>query len=753
MTERAIPSANPETSEAGRRFEPREALNFLWRHWKFILAVLTATLAIGVVYLSQQTPLYKATSKVLLAERREVAPTGGALLGDLTLDIAHVESQMAILRSTVFLRRVVRREHLVPQGAGRDPLPSSHEKKRPFLSPILESVLPFLGLAPSQAAAPAAVAVGEEKILPSELVAVEGLKAALSVSRIPQEPYVLAISVTSPNPARAARLANAIASAYLVDKLDTRYEAAKRASAWLSNRLVDLRRQLRQSEDAVATFRAKHDLPAGGRLTLNKQELSTLNARLVDAKADLAQKKARLRLLASIGGKGGALQAMPDIASAGTLGSLLKEASILSAREANLSSRYGPEYPLLINIKAQLRDVHHSIDEATQNLAARIRNDHELARSRVASLEAALQQATGRTDFDEKTAIRLRELERTAAVNKTLFQDFLNRAKITEAQTSFRPQDARIITPALPPSVPNYPRKARFLAVDLFFGLFLGICGAVARDRLNLGFTTPKEIEDELGLPLLSSMSTLSSHDLLVGGSPVPIYDQPLARPLCRFSEAIRSLRSGIQMTDVDHPPKVIQVTSAAPNEGKTTIALSLAASAAAAKLQVLLIDADLRHPSATRILGLGKAAGLVDLLLAEAREEDAIRFAEDKGYFVLPCGNRTQNPTDLLSSERMRSLLASFAAAYDLVVVDTPPAGPVIDPVILSHLCDKVVLVVRWGATAREIVKDCTERLSGHPKIAGIAFNHVDERRAQKYGRYGTSYYYARRYYKNYYQ
>ncbi len=750
MTERTIPS---ETGEPERRFEPREALNFLWRHWKFIAAVVSATFAMGVVYLSQQTPLYKATSEVLLSQRREVAPAGGALFSDITLDIAYVESQMAILRSTVFLRRVVRREGLAPERVAYDPPRSSKKDDRSFLSPVVRPVLSFLGLARSTTHAPVALGTGVDTIAPPQLAAIKDLKGALSVTRLAHEPYVLAISLTSPDPVRAAHLANAIASAYLVDKLDTRYEQAKRASQWLSNRLVDLRRQLRQSEDAVAEFRAKHDLPAGGRLTLNKQELSVLNGQLVEAKADLAQKKARLRLLGSIGSKEGALEAMPDVGGAGTLGSLLKEASALSAREASLSSRYGPQYPLVVNIKAQLRDVHRSIDNETQQLAARMRNDYELARSRVTSLEAALKQATGQTDLDEKTAIRLRELERNAAVNKTLFEDFLNRAKITKAQTSFRPQDARIITPALVPSAPSYPRKTRFLALDLVFGFFLGVGGAVARDRLNLGFTTPKEIEDELGLPLLSSISRLSSRDLLVEGGIVPIYDQPRARPLSRFSEAIRSLRSGIQMTDVDHPPKVIQVTSAAPNEGKTTIALSLAASAAAAKLKVLFIDADLRHPSATRILGLSKAAGLVDVLLGEAGEEDAVRFVEEKNYFVLASGNRTQNPTDLLSSERMRSLVAASAHTYDLVVLDTPPAGPVVDPVILSHLSDKVVLVIRWGATAREIVKDCAKRLSGHPKIAGVAFNHVDERRAQKYGKYGTSYYYARRYYKNYYQ
>lgn len=205
-------------------------------------------------------------------------------------------------------------------------------------------------------------------------------------------------------------------------------------------------------------------------------------------------------------------------------------------------------------------------------------------------------------------------------------------------------------------------------------------------------------------------------------------------------------------MADVDHPPKVVQVTSAVPNEGKTTIALSLAASAVAAKLKVLFIDADLRHPAATRIFGFEKEVGLVDFLLGEAVVQDVIRFHDKGGYWVLGAGSRTQNPTDLLGSVRMKSMLEAFREAYDLVVLDSPPVAPVVDPVVISQLCDKVVLVVRWGATARDLVKQCVAKIPGHRKIAGTAFNLVNDRLARKYGKYTSSEYYKNRHYSKYY-
>src|SRR5437764_7544693 len=371
---------------------------------------------------------------------------------------------------------------------------------------------------------------------------------------------------------------------------------------------------------------------------------------------------------------------MPDLGTGSSLPTLRQQATTLSQQEADLLARYGEVHPLVVNIRAQQRDLERAIAAETQRVAGAIRNDSELAQSRVASLEKSLREATGQSSIDDATAIRLRELERTAAVNKTLFEDFLQRAKVTEAQSTFQPTEARIITPALPPGTPSYPRKTMFLSVNLLLGLMLGVGGAVAKEMLNSGFTMTKQVEDTLGLAVLASVNRLTDRDLLIDGTTVPIYEYPGLRPLSRFSEAIRALRSGVHMTDVDHPPRVIQFSSAVPREGKTTIALSVCRSAAMSKMKVLLIDADMRHPSASRMYDLDKAPGLVDLLLGEIEEEEVIRFQEKAGYWILPGGSKTQTPTDLLNSERMKSLMSGFKEKYDLVVIDTSPIGPVVD-------------------------------------------------------------------------
>ena len=728
MLNRLSPTSTLGVTEGEQGFDLREMIGFAWRQWKFIASVATVTLVIGTVTLLKETPLYTASALVLLDPPREKATGTEAIFSDMNLlDDAIIESQLSVISSTVFLRRVVEKEHLVSEPEFR-PGPSGTASA---------SALP----APVGASGP-----------PEVIAAVEALRGATSAKRLGQG-YTLSISVTSVDPARSAKLANAVADAYVVEKLDARFEAAKRASAWLSDRLVELRQQLRESEEAVAKFRADNGLvQSGANVSLSQQQLSELNAKLVETRADVAQKKARVDLLRSIVEKGGDIQSLPDVPASPALQALRQQELAISQKEADLVTRFTARHPLVVNIQAEHRDIQRSIASEMQRLGENVNNEYELAKSRVDTVERSFREATGQTGVDDRTAITLRELERTAAVNKSFFEDFLQRAKITEEQSTFEARDSRVISPALPPRDPSYPRKVQFMGLTLFIGLFLGIGGAVAKDKLNGGFATPRQIEDMLQVPLLTSANIMEAKDLTVKGKVIRIPMYPIFMPLSRFSEAIRTLRSGIQMTDVDHPPKVIQVTSTVPNEGKTIIALSLATSAANSGLKVLFIDADLRHTSGSNFFGLVKAQGLVDVLLGSCLSQDAITFSEEAKIWVLPAGSKTRNPADILGSNRMKSLLDQCNQTFDMIVIDSPPVGPVIDPIILAQFVDSVVYIVRWASTSRELVQQSMRRLPGH-KIAGVVFNMVNEKAAQKYGRYAYQYYYGTRSYKKYYE
>ena len=238
-------------------------------------------------------------------------------------------------------------------------------------------------------------------------------------------------------------------------------------------------------------------------------------------------------------------------------------------------------------------------------IAANLKNEYDVARAGADALEASLRAVSGANSADERINVRLRELERIAFVNKTLFEDFLSRAKITQERSTFEVREARLITQATPSSTPTYPPKVLALAIGLVAGLLLGSGGAVATEILNQGFTTPREVEEKLDLPVLASIKRLSKGELTLDRKTLPMARFLVAKPMSRFAEAIRSIRTGIQMTDVDHMPRVIQVTSAIPSEGKTALSLSIASSAAALSGQkVALVDGDFRHPTVTRFSG-----------------------------------------------------------------------------------------------------------------------------------------------------
>jgi polysaccharide biosynthesis transport protein len=744
-------AARAPKQEADGGFDIHAAINFLWRRWKLIGGIAALALLIGALYLARATPLYTATAQLLLDPRKEKAVGQDAIISDVALDQPMIESQIAIINSSSLLRRVVEKERLIddpefggaPTGAGGQGLLAT---VRAFLSGsnAADKDDKSQSCTTPEACGPTS----------AETAAItESLKHAVAVARAGQA-YVLAVSATSADPAKAARLANAVADAYVVDKLDARFEAARRASSWLSDRLVELRQQLRESEEAVARFRADNNLPFGASAgaTLNQEQLGQLNTRLVAARAETAEKKARLDTLQKIEARGGGVSSMPDAESAGALADLRRQAAELSRQEADLLARYSPNHPAVVNLRAQAADVQRALNSEMQRLAANIRNEYDLAKARQEAIEKTLREVTGQSDLDSSKVIALRELERTAAVNKSLFEDFLQRARITQEQSTFETRDARVITPALPPSVPTSPKKLLVLAAALVLGLIGGVGAAYMSEVLNAGFTTPRQLEDLLGLPVLASISKMEARDLLVDGAPLTISEYVLAKPLSRLSEAFRSLRSAIQMSDVDDPPKVVLFTSTEPDEGKTSVALGFAASAAQSGAKVLVIDADLRRPAASRHSMLHKQTGLVDVLVGDASLQSALSYNEKLKFWVLPAGGKTHNAPDLLGSARLKALIAELRKDFDLIVVDTPPTGLVVDPSIIAPVVDKVVFVVRWAWTARDAVQHALERLSGKNKVAGVVFSLVIDAQARKYGNHAYSRYLGGRDYQKYY-
>jgi polysaccharide biosynthesis transport protein len=719
------------------KIDLRHLQDFFFRRSRMILATAAVVVVMTYVVLLTVTPRYTGTAQVLFDPQKDKLFGTESIIPDLSLDSGSVDSQISVIRSTNLLRRVVEKTDL-----------SQDVEFGRAAAPGLFGLITFWFSAEPAAASKLPLPDGE---MPADVLRSIGrLRVALDVQRV-QRSYVISISVTSEDSAKAARLANAVADAYVVDQLDARYDAARRASLWLGERLDGLRDQVRHSEEAVAKFRREHNLQTTSsdtKLTISEQQLSELNGKLAAARAETAERRAKYDQAQQVKKRGGDIQAIPDVVRSTVISSLRSQQAEASRRLADLVSQYNDNHPQVIDARAQLRNIDRSISAEVDRIIANLKNDYDVAKAGEDSLQTSLDQMSGSTGLDNDVGIKLRELERVNAANKTLFESFLSRTKITQEQSTFQERDARIISPATRPNVPSFPKKPLVLSLALVVGFLIGIGGSVALDMLNAGFNTPRQVEEKLGVPVLASVPLLREGVRRFIGKSVDPATYTFEKPLSRYAETVRAVRMGVQMADVDRPAKVVMVTSSIPQEGKSTLSMSLAFSALKAGQRVVLIDCDLRHPSISRFFRIEKKPGLVDFLTGSAAIEQAL--VTNNGLTIIPAGSKSQNPPDLLGSARMAGLVEKLRGAYDYVVIDTPPVGPVIDARVAMQLADKVIFVVRWQSTTREVVVQSLATLDADRKLAGIVLNLVDETKTPRYGPYS---YYSGDYYKKYYQ
>jgi capsular exopolysaccharide synthesis family protein len=668
--------------------DARDILDFIRRRWMLISLIAASTFFLFVAISYAIPPLYTSYVQILLDSPKDYTTQqqdySSAGTGE---NSTFIESQLAVLSSTVLLQKVVDSKNL---------------EEDPNLGPG----------------------------------ALEWLKGAVGVSRVGLSD-VLELSVTSRDPEQATSLADAIADAYVADRIESRYESAKKAATWLSERADVLRLQLSQSEDDVEKFRAEHKLLATKSGSLTEQQLSEVNIALINARAELASRRAKYQQAEKLVRTGGDAQSIPDVLQSAVVSALRAQQATVTRRVADLSLRYGERHPEVMTAQAELHDIEAQISAEVQRLVGNLKNEAEAAEAREAALTQALASVSSRSETEDRVGVRLRDLGRIAAANKELFETFLSRAKIAEERSTLLSSGVRVIAPANVPDAPSFPNRPLFAALGLVFGVFLGGGGALLRELFASGFMATRQVEETLAVPVLASMPRMTSWS---GADKSQA--QPVAylerKPLSRYSEAVRRLRLAIErVPESERPLRVMLVTSAMPGEGKTTLVLSLARSAAADSERVLVIDADLRLSSATNFFGMTEKAGLVDLLTLPIQAKDAIHLDARSGIYVLPAGTRTMNPPALLASKRMRSLLDKVQKTFDTVIIDAPPVGPAADASILAPYVDRVVFVVKWRETSREVVAEGIRHLGGRSKIAGIALTMVDEPKLPKYGRY----------------
>ena len=695
-------------------------LLILRKHQWLILSFLVAVVTIVSIATFRMQPVYSTTARVEIdRENVNVLPFQGGDSFDYIMDSDnYIETESKILTSETLALQTIRSTGLAsnPEYASGD--------------------------APSEAIASGSLANHKR---PPELGAFLG---SMSVRRVPNS-RLLDVTFESTDPQLAARVVNAHIENFREDNFRSRYEAIAKASSWLNDQLDDLKIKVQKSEDARLEYERKNQIwQLDDKQNIATQRLSDLNKELTDAQSQRMKAQALYEFA-----KTANEEAVPEMRGDAVLQDLHKKRTDLSGQFADALAQYGPNFPKVQRLQQQIKENDRLTGEEKQAVIDQMGSNYNAARQRELLLTQALDQQKLEANQMSERLVEYNILKREAEANKTLYDGMLTKLKEANIAGALKSSNIRIVDPAMIPSTPTRPAKARNIALAFIVGLVGGIGLALLREYLDNTVKTPDDIEMLARLPSLAVVPAFaesngnSRRGLLKAAANghdkrVELVAQHL--PKSQMSEAFRALRTALLLSQADHPPQVILVTSALPREGKTTAAANLAVTLAQLGDRTLLIDADLRKPGIGRLLNLtdGKYAGLSSYL-AGVSSLDLVTVPHPAipNLAAIPTGPLPPNPADLLSSHKLADAIAELRSKFKFIVIDSPPIMAATDAVILSVQADGVLLVVRSGETPKEAFTRTRDLLTSVKcRMLGVVLNAVDSS--------APDYYYSYRYY-----
>ncbi|WP_097099988.1 MULTISPECIES: polysaccharide biosynthesis tyrosine autokinase [unclassified Rhizobium] len=725
------------------------------RQWRVVLAAVAIAGTIGLAYAATAVPIYSASATLLIDRNNSQVVEQLSTIGGVVEDEASILSQVEVLQSETIGIAVVESLNLTENQEFR-------ANRASLLSSIFGTIRSLVNV--SQWFSPAKEAVIDDGTLKRALS--DRLLDGLSVKRIGRT-YALELTYNSTSPVLAAKIVNAVASAYLVDKLNSKYEATKRASDWLSDRIAELRQRALDTDLAVQKFRAEHGLiETGNNGLLSDQQLAESNSALILAQSETARSRARVQRIEHILATDDVDAVVTDILESSVANDLRKKYLESSKIETEITRRLGSNHVQAVRLRNEMQEYRRLMFQEISRIAQSYKSDLEVSEAREKSLAESVAKATSVSNSASQTQVQLRELQREAETYKNMYQTFLQRYQEAMQQQSFPVTEARVISRAVPPNIPSKPNKPLLLALFMIMGAAAGGGIAMFREFRDRFFRTGEQVRDVLGLEFLGNTPLVQNKpgtDVLPKGQegpPTATRPSSVARytvdhPLSSFAETLRSTRLAI---DLGIPPKtgarVVGVVSALPSEGKSTISINLAQLLAGQGARVLLLDADIRNPGATRALGRHAAEGLLEVLLEGRNMRDVLLHDEKTRLAFLPTvvKQRVPHSSELLTSAQMYKLLAEAGSLFDYIIVDLPPLGPVVDARAMAGRIDGFVFVTEWGKTARRAVRNTIENeVQIRKKCLGVILNKVDTEKLKLYRAYGSSEYYHARYTRYY--
>ncbi|UTW02445.1 polysaccharide biosynthesis tyrosine autokinase [Amphritea atlantica] len=704
----------------------RQYWNTINRHkWGiFGFAIVITMLATLVVF--SMKPVYRAEATLLIESKNANVVSIEEVYG---LDAGNSEyylTQFEILKSRQLAERVIEKLNLIDN--------PEFNQKPGFIAATITSAKNLLPLGVE-------AELSEEEQARIRLQEVtDQFLANLTISPI-RKTQLVKISYDSYDSLLSARIANAIGDAYIENNLEARLQLTYKASEWLMERLSGLRDKLKQSEQNLQEYREKEQIVGNdGGFDIANSELDLVASKLVDARRERMALESLNNQIKKVDKRHPEnFELIPAVLQHPLVQSLKGSVLQVELKRSELSKRYGAKHPKMQAAQSELENAQRSLHEQVLSIVNGIENEYRLALSAERSLKSAVNNTKQELQSINRKDYRLKELEKEVDANRQLYDTFFTRLSETNATGDLQSANARISDPAHPPQSAEKPKKGLIIALTFIVGIMFGTMLSFLLEALNNTLKTAQDVENKLGATMLGLLPKLAKK----GGTENISYSAYLNDQQSAFAESVRTIRTGIVLSALDNPHKILCITSSVPGEGKTSLTLSLAFSIGQME-KVLLIDADMRRPSIAKNFGLsGKTPGLSNLVAGTARLEETIHKDEKSGIDVLPSGIIPPNPLELLSSERFAKVLAVLETKYDRIIIDTAPTQAVSDALVLSSHVGAMIYVVKADATNYQLAKNGLKRLNEvKAPVIGVVLNQVDIKKAAKYGGDYSGYY-----------
>lgn len=699
----------------------------IWhRKWSIITLVVVVTM-VAILAVFAITPIYRAAATLLIEQKTAKVVSIEQVYGLDGAGSEYLQTQFELLKSRALAERVVRQLSLTTH-------PEFDPRQQP--KPLID-VKGLLANLDFNKAVPVTLPGDlEDEAAASEAEIFDGVTKEF-MARTTIEPQgksqLVKVQVDMADAAMAAKAANALATGFIESQLEATMEMSATATSWMNGRLGELRTKLKDAEDRLQAYREKENLVdiggTGSVTSISTAELNLTSERMIDARRQRAEAESQYRQVQAMRSGGWERMAsIPAVLGNPLIQQFKGDEAKAKAKFDELSRRYGARHPAMDAARSDLNAAQATLRSQVEQVVAGIERTYQLATANESSLQSSFNTNKSQIQDISRKEFKLRELQREVDSNRALYDTFMTRLKETAATSDLDSANARVVDPAVVPSEPLKPKKALIVAIAALLAGFVGVGLTLLLDALNNTFKSTEQVESRLNIPVLGILPLIKQGER-----------SELARMFTKgddksFAESIRTIRTGVVLSGIDEPHKVVVITSSIPGEGKSTVSVNLAFALGQME-RVLLIDADLRRPTLAKSFDFPVGTpGLANLIAGTAKLEECIKHVD--GIDMLSAGAVPPNPLELLSSPRFAKAIELLKAKYDRIIIDSPPTQAVSDAVVLSTFANSLIYVVKSDSTHIPLVeKGVGQLLQNNAPVSGIVLNQVDIKKAKKYG------------------